>query len=337
MLAPQSHHKQAILSFESAEFDNRLHVLASAVSTILNKLAQGANDDALQRLLPLKANLAAFDTQITEFKDSLDDFAEDSDHIKRLQLSLRPLDDAVAASAVWGVGAGTGIGAGANTSGSTKAGAGAGGSTSTEKRTSTQEDAAQMFFDDFVYIAEEIENEASQLMTNIRSAEEVLAIELDRSRNRLLNLNLFATTGAFVVGLGSMFASLFGMNLNVEEVTASWNFGEIHQFAFVGALICSMTVGVGMGCVFSARSTHTHTHTHTRTHPHTHTHTHARAHAHARTRTHAIYQACLAIANPPPPLSTCVWCQNRPERHSSCRCIYPLLLLLHRRPTCLAS
>lgn len=49
---------------------------------------------------------------------------------------------------------------------------------------------------------------------------QVLAITLDKTRNQLIKLNLVATTGAFVAAVGSMAASLFGMNLHVEEFTA---------------------------------------------------------------------------------------------------------------------
>ena len=283
----------AVLSFESAEFDYRLNLLTNSVSTILSRISENANDDALQRLLPLKANLAAFDTQIEEFKEALDDFAEDPEHIKRLQFTLAgdALRKAEAEGVAWRF--------------AHAKGAADGGATADDDRDDDawdEDDITQTFFDDFVYIADEIDNEASELMTNIRSAEEVwhseggrerrgrrresvcvwvcaravcvvcvsvlasekeggrvggwvcararlwifsclvcawvrcghgmvpggvwcrgegssrhltmhdsvlerrvcqvLSIELDRSRNRLLNLNLFATTGAFVVGPG---------------------------------------------------------------------------------------------------------------------------------------
>ena len=46
-----------------------------------------------------------------------------------------------------------------------------------------------------------------------------------------------------------MFASLFGMNLNVEEIANSWSVGDAHQFTLVVVSICSTTIGVGFGCV----------------------------------------------------------------------------------------
>ena len=65
----------------------------------------------------------------------------------------------------------------------------------------------------------------TQLIDNIRDAEEVLAITLDKARNRLIYLNLFVSTGGLVVGSGAMVAGLFGMNLEVEATT-NWMLTE---------------------------------------------------------------------------------------------------------------
>jgi len=83
------------------------------------------------------------------------------------------------------------------------------------------EDLAYEILDEMLWAADEIENETTQLMSNIRATEEVMAISLDNTRNQLINLNLFATAGAFVAAVGSMVASMFGMNLHVEEFASS--------------------------------------------------------------------------------------------------------------------
>lgn len=64
------------------------------------------------------------------------------------------------------------------------------------------------------------------MMDDIRGSEEVLALTFDTTRNRVMYLNLFATSGALVVGTGAMIAGIFGMNLEIEEHVATWNLVE---------------------------------------------------------------------------------------------------------------
>eukprot|EP00039_Didymoeca_costata_P027187 m.17705 g.17705 ORF g.17705 m.17705 type:complete len:503 (-) comp6087_c0_seq1:30-1538(-) len=108
------------------------------------------------------------------------------------------------------------------------------------------DETAELLFDHFTYIAEEIENEAQQLSRNIRGTEEVLAIELDKARNRLLTFNLVGTTGAFITGTGAMMASLFGMNLEVEQVVASWEISAVQPFLAVSGAIFFSSATLGM-------------------------------------------------------------------------------------------
>lgn len=59
-------------------------------------------------------------------------------------------------------------------------------------------ETAHNLLDHYYYIADEIYNETEQLIQDIRGTEEVLAISLDKSRNQLINLNLFATAGRYM-------------------------------------------------------------------------------------------------------------------------------------------
>lgn len=87
-----------------------------------------------------------------------------------------------------------------------------------------------------------------QLARNIRSAEEVLAITLDLARNDLINLNLFVSTGALVVGSGAMMGGLFGMNVDVEASTAAWTVGPMDKFTVVTCGILSFSSAVALFC-----------------------------------------------------------------------------------------
>jgi hypothetical protein len=54
-------------------------------------------------------------------------------------------------------------------------------------------------------------NQTQELGKMVSGSEKVLEITLDSARNRLMRLNLFVTTGSFVVGTGALAAGLLGL------------------------------------------------------------------------------------------------------------------------------
>lgn len=59
----------------------------------------------------------------------------------------------------------------------------------------------------------EIENEIFQLQHSITTTQEVISLNLARSRNRLQTLELFASVAALSFGVGAFGAGILGMNL----------------------------------------------------------------------------------------------------------------------------
>lgn len=78
---------EAVLTFQSAELDHRLSLLLAAADSVLSRL-DGAENESLQRLLQLKSSLAAFEVQIKEFREAVDDLSEDQVHLSQLYLSV---------------------------------------------------------------------------------------------------------------------------------------------------------------------------------------------------------------------------------------------------------
>ena len=76
-----------MLTFQSAELDHRLSLLLAAADSVLSRL-DGAENESLQRLLQLKSSLAAFEVQIKEFREAVDDLSEDQVHLSQLYLSV---------------------------------------------------------------------------------------------------------------------------------------------------------------------------------------------------------------------------------------------------------
>lgn len=207
-----------VLKFVASEMDNQLHTLTNAVSSILIMLGRNPTDEVLQKLIPLKSSLSAFSVQLEEFKEAVDDIADDEKQLRRFDL-----DAAL-----------------------------------TSRPKSTQDlprldhvdanaDLLGEIFDHYFYIADEISNEVDQLLKDIKGHEEVLSITLDSQRNKLIHLNLFVSSGALVVGVSAMAASLFGMNTHVEDYTACLQIPQHLEFPFVTSTIMCMTVINGAG------------------------------------------------------------------------------------------
>ncbi len=59
--------------------------------------------------------------------------------------------------------------------------------------------------------ADVLGNQTQELSKMVSGSEKVLEITLDSARNRLMRLNLFVTTGSFIVGSGALAAGLLGL------------------------------------------------------------------------------------------------------------------------------
>eukprot|EP00038_Savillea_parva_P031542 m.87692 g.87692 ORF g.87692 m.87692 type:complete len:579 (+) comp9720_c0_seq2:301-2037(+) len=210
---------EAVLRFVCTSLDYELQVLKARVDEVLNELAASATDEALQQLVPIKHSLSAFSTQVKEFKGSMEvnlTQPKELDQIENLIPPINHSDDLESAL-----------------------------DSDPLERPAEQVDLAYEVLDELYWTTDEIENETAQLMANIRASEEVLAITLDKTRNQLIRLNLVATSGAFVAAVGSMAASLFGMNLHVEAFTAM-------AFPSVPESVLFPTVAATIGGVTSA-------------------------------------------------------------------------------------
>jgi len=212
---------ETVLRFVCTSLDYELQVLTNRVQEILEELAASPTTGTLQQLVPIKHSLAAFETQVSELKDSIEVNVNQPKELAQIEnLGLPDRSERAPAS-------------------------GAAGSTLVDPSVNL----AYELLDEIFWTVDEIENETAQLMANIRASEEVLAITLDKNRNQLIKLNLVATTGAFVASLGSMAAGLFGMNVHVEEFTdialSPWL--QTSHFPVVCGAICSVTALSAMG------------------------------------------------------------------------------------------
>eukprot|EP00035_Acanthoeca_spectabilis_P007602 m.139027 g.139027 ORF g.139027 m.139027 type:complete len:604 (+) comp14008_c0_seq6:1763-3574(+) len=222
---------ESVLRFVCTSLDDELQVLTARVHEVLEELAVSATDEALQQLVPIKHSLAAFSVQVKEFKGSMEINLSSPRDLNQIEFLLprefpcHEKSDSPAPA-----------------SGDTPVDSNGG-------KAAVQSELAFEVLDEMCWTVDEIENETLQLMANIRASEEVLSITLDKTRNQLIKLNLVATSGAFVAAMGSMAASLFGMNVQVEKFSAVAfpSIPDTALFPVVASTICGLTALSALG------------------------------------------------------------------------------------------
>ncbi|KAI0727459.1 hypothetical protein C8Q72DRAFT_840131 [Fomitopsis betulina] len=91
------------------------------------------------------------------------------------------------------------------------------------RRLSDHEDL-EVLLESFSKQVEEIVNEAENIQSNVQSTQEIVELVLDSNRNELLALDLKISIWTMGIGMGTLVAGLFGMNLKSHI--------EDHDFAF---------------------------------------------------------------------------------------------------------
>ncbi|KZO98517.1 Mg2+ transporter protein cora-like protein [Calocera viscosa TUFC12733] len=115
----------------------------------------------------------------------------------------------------------------------------------------------EILLETFAKQVEEIENEASTMMGNVQSTQEIVELILDSNRNTLLALDIKVAIITLGVGIGSVGAALFGMNLRSHLEDSPLAFWLVTGTAVAAAATVSMIglsklarlrrIGIGSG------------------------------------------------------------------------------------------
>lgn len=88
---------------------------------------------------------------------------------------------------------------------------------------------------------EEIQSQTAQLISNIRTTQDIIKITLDSQRNSLLLLEIKIVMGSFAIASSTLIASMFGMNLHTGF--------ETHPYAFLvvtGSIFVTLFTSLGV-------------------------------------------------------------------------------------------
>lgn len=105
---------------------------------------------------------------------------------------------------------------------------------------SAQHQQVEVLFEDYLMQMEEVLHSLRTMQSSIKNTEEVVEIELDLVRNRMMRYEIVLEMVGLVVGCGAAITGLFGMNLV--------NHYEVHSTMFlqVSAFICIMMLLMGI-------------------------------------------------------------------------------------------
>ncbi|PCH44789.1 cora-domain-containing protein [Wolfiporia cocos MD-104 SS10] len=92
----------------------------------------------------------------------------------------------------------------------------------------------EVLLESFHKQVEEIVNEAENIQSNVQSTQEIVELVLDSNRNALLALDLKISIMTMGVGIGTLVAGLFGMNLKSHI--------EDNPYAFALMSVCSIVM-----------------------------------------------------------------------------------------------
>ncbi len=174
--------------------DAEIRVHTTVINGILAELEDHIDREKLRFLLIQSKKLTTFFQKTTLIRDILDDLLEQDDDLAEMYLTEKS----------------KGI-----------------------PRDTHDHAEVEMLLETYYKHCDEIVQTVGNLISNIRSTEEIVNIILDSNRNRLMLLGLRFSIGTLALGVGTFIASLYGMNLK--------NFIEESDFAFFGvSAVCGI-------------------------------------------------------------------------------------------------
>lgn len=179
---------EAIFISVVTALDAEMQVLTSVVNGILSELETNIDRSKLRHLLVQSKKLSAFLQKATLIRDAIDELLEQDEDLAGLYL--------------------------------------------TEKQQGIPRDEqgdhseVEMLLESYYKHCDEIVQTVDNLVSNIRSTEEIINIILDSNRNSLMLLDLKFQIGTLGLGAGAFISALYGMNLK--------NFIEESEYGFVG-------------------------------------------------------------------------------------------------------
>ncbi|RDX46181.1 Mg2+ transporter protein cora-like protein [Lentinus brumalis] len=186
-----------LLSVQSA-LEAEMVFIRNLVGGLLAELEDDIDHDRFKRLLHYSRRLASFQSRAKLVQESLEEVLEQDDDLAAMYLTDKK----------------NGV----------------------PRKLDDHEDV-EVLLESFAKQVEEIVNEAENIQSNVQSTQEIVELILDSNRNALLALDLKVSILTMGIGVGTLVAGVFGMNLRSHL--------EEHEFAFYAMTATAFAVSLG--------------------------------------------------------------------------------------------
>lgn len=180
---------EAIFISVVGALDAEMQVHTTVVNGILAELEDDIDREKLRHLLIQSKKLSSFLQKATLIRDAIDELLEQDEDLAGLYLTEKLKG--------------------------------------TPRPVDGDHSEVEMLLESYYKHCDEIVQTVGNLVSNIRSTEEIVNIILDSNRNSLMLLDLKFQIGTLGLGGGAFVASLYGMNLQNFIEETSWGFGTV--------------------------------------------------------------------------------------------------------------
>ncbi|PNP48712.1 mitochondrial inner membrane magnesium transporter mrs2 [Trichoderma gamsii] len=189
---------EAVLTSVTSELEADFESVREPVMRILSELEDDIDRQKLRQLLILSKRVSTFEQKAKLVRDAIEELLEADDDLAAMYLTEKVHD---------------------------------------LYRSTDDHTEVEMLLESYHKLADEIVQEASNLVSGIRNTEELSRAILDANRNALMLLELKFSIGTLGLAMGTFIAGLYGANLENFIEETNWGFGAVTAASTVFSLV----------------------------------------------------------------------------------------------------
>ncbi|KAL5087713.1 magnesium ion transporter [Trichoderma cf. simile WF8] len=189
---------EAVLTSVTSELEADFESVREPVMHVLSELEDDIDRQKLRQLLILSKRVSTFEQKAKLVRDAIEELLEADDDLAAMYLTEKVHD---------------------------------------LYRSTDDHTEVEMLLESYHKLADEIVQEASNLVSGIRNTEDLVRAILDANRNAIMLLELKFSIGTLGLAMGTFIAGLYGANLENFIEETNWGFGAVTATSIVFSLL----------------------------------------------------------------------------------------------------
>ncbi|RFU74925.1 mitochondrial inner membrane magnesium transporter mrs2 [Trichoderma arundinaceum] len=189
---------EAVLTSVTSELEADFESVREPVMHVLSELEDDIDRQKLRQLLILSKRVSTFEQKAKLVRDAIEELLEADDDLAAMYLTEKVHD---------------------------------------LYRSTDDHTEVEMLLESYHKLADEIVQEASNLVSGIRNTEDLVRAILDANRNALMLLELKFSIGTLGLAMGTFIAGLYGANLENFIEETNWGFGAVTAASTIFSLV----------------------------------------------------------------------------------------------------